>query len=361
MNAVIDLGAGLGTVQRGGELVQYPVSADLSWLAGVPTLVVVVPDEGHAGLARLERLHRSVVSQTSPTYVSRPVALAAAAAGRISTTGAFLVCDAGQDAMTLAVVDVEDRQISLSHSEIVPGLGARAFARTVAEALGTDARILDLFTTNAARLATVLPAARKQEIFRDAPVFEVAGHPVDAGFLLDCFAPFEALLRSRVPEPVKAVVLTGVFSTFPLLADALGGAKLLRPGPHAPTHGGLFVADGRFTERVPDRPVTVLPIHRRLNGRLEEVAVPLPSGPGAFAELSGAPLRLAIGGATGTLQLGGSLDLEVGEVPSSLDVGGLPFGAYRVGLRVAGRGAAALAFSTDDHNDPIFIPLEAMA
>lgn len=361
---VLDVGGGTAVLVRDGEFLQHQVAIDptdrplydllAGWLTGPAGRVVVLSRDGRP--VEQELIHYAMASLGTVTHVPRLPAIAAAVAGLGGREGVHLVCDAGDVALVLGLVEVLDGRVRVVQMEEHPDLGRLTFA----DALPSTVNGSEVLASR--RLGPALRAARGQAAFRDTEI--VPG--VEAGLLLDCFQPFEERLRARVGsllvEELAETVLTGAFSSFPLLPEALGVADPLTIGPEAVARGALFLAEGRFSLDEPEPVLVTLPLYRIHDGALEESLVPLPYGPGAFASFEGRPLLLSQGTSArdGAVPLPAALDLEVRGAARQVGVMGLPPGDYQVGLRISAQGATALLFSAEP-TDPIVIPLEVPA
>lgn len=324
-------------------------------------IAVLLPDAGDE-LRLQEVVHPAVAPYGTAVYSSRLAALAAAA-GAQGLSGPVLVCDLTPNGLYAGVAEVAEGRVQVDHRIHEPGLGWAAFTEAVARALpGPDGpSVARALSQGGERLAVTLDLARNDTAYADTPAVWVEDHPVGAGLLLECFAPYARRVRAALDEARAMAAqraLAGEFAVF----SALGGPlfdKSLPLGPHAAAQGAVHLASGRFAEPAPAPIPLTLPLHRIKDGLLEELSVPIPCGPGRFASLQGGPLRLGTGPDDVPWAERAGLVLETAAGERRLDLAALPPGSYQVGARVSRRHGTVLAFRAGGESVPVFVPLES--
>ncbi|MEV4362732.1 hypothetical protein [Nonomuraea sp. NPDC049625] len=328
MTAVLDMD-GVLTRISGTSLTTQPVPAEIT-ARTLPEAVDggLILLTGGMGAVEEELLHQLLTSLGPVRQVPRTAAAACAAEGLV------LVCDAGERAFTAALAEVGRRMIRMLVVVTEPSLGGRAFAAAVAAASPPDARagVIRMLAERDARLMTVLRQAARYEFVRSEPV----APRVAAGLVLDTFTAFAEGMRALLPAaPGADALLMGRFADFPPLKTALEaslGREPRRLGVESLARGAYEVAQGRTGLLGTPPDLVRLPMHRIRDGRLEEVALPLPAGLGEFAELDGSPLVLSKGARKALPE---QLPLLVRGERHDVSLARLVPGDYRIGVRSA--------------------------
>ncbi|MEU7830557.1 hypothetical protein [Nonomuraea sp. NPDC049129] len=312
---------------------------------------------GGMGVIEEELLHRALVPLGPVHPVPRTAAAVSAIIGPGTAEGPRLVCDAGERGFTVVLADAGDgliRPVSVMNE---PKLGRWAFveAVTAAGAPETRAEMGRALRQPGGRLATVIQQAMRHDFVRDEAV--AAG--VTAGLVLDTFTAFAERIKTLLPScPGAEILLIGGFADFPLVRQAIADAAGREPRTLdvvAIARGACDVAEGRTRVAAMPHEQVALPLHRTRAGLLEEIAVPLPTGLGEFAQLDDGPLVLSNGGTpTAKPALPDRLPLVVAGERCRVSLAGLPPGQYRVGVR----GAPIGLLFDNEAADPILIPVE---
>ncbi|PRX66975.1 hypothetical protein B0I32_105415 [Nonomuraea fuscirosea] len=323
---------------------------------GSPAHERIVLLTGGMGVIEEELLHRALVPLGPVHAVPRMAAAIAAVIRPGGAESTWLVCDAGENAFTVALADAHDGLIRPVSVVTEPRLGRWAFVEAVTAATGaeTGAEMGRALREGGVRLAAVIRQAMRHDYVRDEAV--VAG--ATAGLVLDTFTAFAERIKALLPScPGAEIILIGGFADFPPVRQAIADGACREPRTldvAAIARGACDVAEGRISVAATHEQVA-LPLHRTRAGLLEEVAVPVPAGLGQFAQLDDRPLVLSN---RGTLVAGPTLPerlpLLVGDERCRAGLAGLPPGDYRVGVR----GAPIGLLLDREAADPILIPVE---